>query len=125
MVEFVASSHQDSSQDSSFDLPDEGHTALADAKPKLKRPRQYGVWLHNDDYTTMEFVVEILRLYFHLSEEQSVQIMMKVHREGKGLAGVYSFEVAETKVVQVEQRAQQNGYPLKCSLEPVDAPEQE
>ena len=77
--------------------------------------------MHNDDYTTMEFVVEILKRYFHLSEEASYQVMMKVHQEGKGLAGVYSFEVAETKMVQVHEEAERRGFPLRCTIEPVES----
>lgn len=82
-----------------------------------KQPSRYAVVLHNDDYTTMEFVVEILRKLFHKTEDEAMNIMLRIHREGKGVAGVYSYEIAETKAVQVDQLARARGFPLKCTLE--------
>lgn len=84
---------------------------------KLKKPQMYKVLLHNDDYTTMEFVVYVLQSIFHRSEADAVQIMLHVHRNGVGVAGVYTHEVAETRVQQVETLAKQSEYPLRCSLE--------
>jgi ATP-dependent Clp protease adaptor protein ClpS len=93
--------------------------AVQNARPKLKRPRKYAVLLLNDDYTTMEFVLEVLQKYFHLSEPESHQVMMKVHEQGKGTAGIYSLEIAETKVEQVHEAARTQGFPLRCAMEPL------
>jgi ATP-dependent Clp protease adaptor protein ClpS len=86
-------------------------------KPKLKKPKLYKVLLHNDDYTTMEFVVFVLISIFHRSETDAVQIMLHVHKNGIGVAGVYTYEVAETRVAQVEALARRHEFPLRCSLE--------
>jgi ATP-dependent Clp protease adaptor protein ClpS len=99
------------------DFGDAG-VAVQEGRPKLKEPRKFVVLLHNDDYTTMEFVVEVLTTYFHKTEAQAHQIMLKVHQEGQGAAGVYSFEIAETKAAQVMDAARSRGFPLKCSVEP-------
>jgi ATP-dependent Clp protease adaptor protein ClpS len=90
-----------------------------EAKPRLKQPPQYAVLLHNDDYTTFEFVVEVLRKFFHKTEQEAAQITLKVHHEGKGLAGIFSHEIAETKVAQVTEHAQAAGYPLRCTAEEI------
>ncbi len=82
----------------------------------LKEPRRYQVLLHNDDYTTMEFVVAVLVDIFHKNEEQATAIMLSVHKKGIGVAGVYPREVAETKIVLVRERAARAGFPLRCSL---------
>jgi ATP-dependent Clp protease adaptor protein ClpS len=87
-------------------------------RPKTEEPKLYQVLLHNDDYTTMEFVVEILESVFAKSPAEAYRIMIHVHTRGTGIAGVYPFEVAETKVVMVEERAQEAGHPLRCSIEP-------
>ena len=113
--------HRESHAGQNSDFEEEGQTAVLESQPKPKRPRKYGVWMHNDDYTTMEFVVEVLKRHFHLSEEESYQVMMKVHQEGKGLAGLYSFDVAETKMTQVHDEAEQRGFPLRCTIEPVES----
>jgi ATP-dependent Clp protease adaptor protein ClpS len=84
---------------------------------KLKKPKMYKVLLHNDDYTTMEFVVFILQGIFHRSEAEAVQIMLHVHKNGLGVAGVYSYEIAETRIAQVETLARQHEFPLRCSME--------
>jgi ATP-dependent Clp protease adaptor protein ClpS len=85
---------------------------------EVKRPPLFKVFLHNDDYTTMEFVVFILRSIFHHSDESAFRIMMHVHTRGLGVAGLYPFETAEAKVSQVHALAEENEYPLRCSLEP-------
>ena len=85
-----------------------------DARP----PRRYRVLLHNDDYTTMEFVVMILTDVFHHTEEEATRIMLSVHYKDVGVAGVYSYEVAETKVRKVTRLARAGQFPLKCSMEP-------
>ena len=76
---------------------------VEEGRPKLKEPSKYAVLLLNDDYTTMEFVVDVLHRFFRKSPQEATQIMMRVHQEGKGLAGVYVFEIAETKVAQVHE----------------------
>jgi ATP-dependent Clp protease adaptor protein ClpS len=83
----------------------------------LKKPKMYKVLLHNDDYTTMEFVIFILQGIFHRSEADAVQIMLHVHKNGIGVAGVYSYEIAETRIAQVETLARQHEFPLRCSME--------
>jgi ATP-dependent Clp protease adaptor protein ClpS len=93
---------------------------VTETKPekKLKKPILYKVLLHNDNYTTREFVVAVLKEVFHKSETDAVQIMLHVHYNGIGVAGVYTFEVAETKVKIVEAAARDNGFPLRLSMEP-------
>ncbi len=86
---------------------------------ELKEPRKFRVILHNDDYTSMEFVVAVLMKVFRKTEEQATEIMLKVHNEGYGVCGVYTAEVAETRVEIVHQLAKQAGYPLKCTIEEV------
>lgn len=86
-------------------------------KTRLKKPRMYKVLLHNDDYTTMEFVVFVLRDVFHHSEADAMQIMLHVHKHGIGVAGVYTREIAETRIAQVEALARKHEYPLRCSMD--------
>lgn len=86
-------------------------------KPKTKKPSMYKVLMLNDDYTPMEFVVYALERFFHMSREQATQIMLHVHQRGVGICGVFSYEVAETKVTQVMDFARQNQHPLQCTLE--------
>ncbi len=90
---------------------------VVETEKKLKRPSLFKVLLHNDDYTTREFVVQILEYVFNKDNTEAVQIMLYVHRKGIGVAGVYPYEVAETKVKTVEGLARQYEYPLKCSIE--------
>lgn len=85
---------------------------------KVVPPRLYKVLLHNDDYTPMDFVVFVLVAVFHRSDPDAAQIMLSVHRKGIGLAGVYPFAAAETKVAKVTQLARADGHPLKCTMEP-------
>jgi ATP-dependent Clp protease adaptor protein ClpS len=84
---------------------------------KLKKPTLYKVLLHNDDYTTMEFVVYVLQRVFSRSETEAVQIMLHVHRNGIGVAGVYPYEFAETRIAQVESLAREHEFPLRCTME--------
>lgn len=90
---------------------------VVETEKKLERPSLFKVLLHNDDYTTKEFVVQILEYVFHKDNTEAVQIMLHVHRTGIGVAGVYTYEVAETKVKTVEGLARQYEFPLKCSIE--------
>ena len=90
---------------------------LEKTRPATKPPDLYKVILHNDDYTTMEFVVEVLEQIFHKSPAEAFRIMMHVHTQGRGLCGAYPYEVAETKVDTVHDRARHRGFPLRASLE--------
>ena len=83
----------------------------------VKTPRRYKVLLHNDDYTTMEFVVQILVQVFRKSETEATQIMLHVHTKGSGVCGVYTYDLAQTKVHQVTQLARKSEMPLKCTME--------
>lgn len=85
---------------------------------KLKRPRMYKVLLHNDDYSTMEFVIYVLQKFFGKSKAESTSIMLEIHNNGVGLCGVYTFEIAESKVHKVVSYAREAGYPLRCTHEP-------
>ena len=85
---------------------------------KIKKPRLYKVILVNDDFTTMEFVIEILIEVFHKSFEMAQKIMLEIHHRGFGICGTYSYEIAETKVLKVLRMAKENEYPLQCKLEP-------
>ncbi len=84
---------------------------------ELDHPKKYKVYLLNDDYTTMDFVVDILMRIFHKSYEEAERIMLEIHKKDKGLCGVYTYEIAETKVAQVHKRARDNGFPLKAYME--------
>ena len=86
-------------------------------RPKTKKPSLYKVLMLNDDYTPMEFVVHVLERFFNKSREEATQIMLHVHRRGVGICGVFTYEVAETKVTQVIAFARQNQHPLQCTLE--------
>lgn len=88
-----------------------------DENIELKYPKKYKVYLLNDDYTSMEFVIDILMSIFHKSYEQAQDIMLEVHKKERGLCGVYSYEIAETKVTQVIQKAKENDFPLKATME--------
>ncbi|MBR9829694.1 MAG: ATP-dependent Clp protease adapter ClpS [Oceanospirillales bacterium] len=91
----------------------------AEVKPKLKRPPMYRVVLMNDDYTPMDFVIEVLMIFFGMDQEKATQVMLAVHTQGKGVCGVYTRDVAETKAAQVNQYARENKHPLLCEVETV------
>ncbi len=91
--------------------------AVEEAQPKVKRPPLYRVVLLNDDFTPMEFVVDILETIFGMERSRATQVMLEVHTKGKGICGVYNFEIAETKVAQVMGIAQQHLHPLLCEME--------
>lgn len=96
---------------------DDHGTTLQEDRPKLKRPPLYRVILLNDDYTPMEFVVQVLQKVFGMDRSTATRIMLEVHTKGKGVCGVYTFEIAETKVAQVTGMAQQHQHPLLCTME--------
>ncbi len=102
-------------------MQEDGGVATAEeTRTRLKRPNRYKVLLHNDDYTTMEFVVYVLQSVFHLNEADAMTIMLKVHKEGVAVAGVFTYEVAETKVAKVIALAREAQFPLMCTMEPED-----
>lgn len=92
-------------------------TAVEETRPRLKRPPLYRVVLLNDDYTPMDFVVQILQKIFGMDRSTATRIMLQVHTSGKGVCGVYTYEIAETKVAQVTGLAQQHQHPLLCTME--------
>ncbi|MCU0736493.1 MAG: ATP-dependent Clp protease adapter ClpS [Methylotetracoccus sp.] len=101
-------------------LPDHGTgdgLVVQESKPKVKRPPLYKVILLNDDFTPMEFVVEVLMNFFGMTEEKATQIMLHVHTRGIGVCGVYTRDVAETKVKQVSDYSRQHQHPLLCTME--------
>ena len=97
--------------------PDSMEDVEEQIEEDLEEPPLYRVLLHNDDYTTMQFVVEVLVVVFNKSMHEATRIMLNVHQKGVGVCGVYPLEIAETKVNTVESLARENGFPLKCSME--------
>ncbi|TGD75364.1 ATP-dependent Clp protease adapter ClpS [Mangrovimicrobium sediminis] len=95
----------------------EGDTALKESRPELKRPPLYKVVLINDDYTPMEFVVEVLEIFFRMNREQATHVMLTVHTQGKGVCGIFTRDIAETKAAQVNQYAREHEHPLLCEIE--------
>ena len=96
----------------------QGQTGLATkTRAKPKKPSQFKVLLLNDDYTPMEFVVMVLKRFFHMDLEQATRVMLHVHQKGVGVCGIFPYEIAETKVNQVMDFARQNQHPLQCTLE--------
>ena len=99
------------------DEPERGVALRTKDEKKVTRPRMYRVLIHNDDYTPMDFVVRLLQTVFHHGEAKATQIMLHVHTRGKGVCGVFTFEIAETKVTQVLDFARKNQHPLQCTME--------
>ena len=97
---------------------DEQGDVQTKSREKTKKPRKYKVLIHNDDYTTMEFVVWVLKSVFHHSPAQATRVMLHVHRTGIGVAGIYTRDIAETRVEQVLKLAREAGHPLQCTMEP-------
>lgn len=108
------SNHQDNDNEQQGDL------ALETAKPALKKPSMYAVIMFNDDYTPMEFVVEVLQGYFAKTLEQATQIMLTVHTKGKAVCAIYTHDIAETKAAMVNQYARDNQHPLVCEIAPTE-----
>jgi ATP-dependent Clp protease adaptor protein ClpS len=111
------SSHWRLSSEDHDDGGGDGGLALEEAKPQLKKPPLYKVILLNDDYTPMEFVVEVLESFFKMNREQATQVMLTVHTQGKGVCGIYTRDIAETKAAQVNQYARDHQHPLLCEIE--------
>ncbi|BBB26291.1 ATP-dependent Clp protease adaptor protein ClpS [Amphritea japonica ATCC BAA-1530] len=101
------------------EFADDHNTGLVteEAKPELKRPSMYRVVLMNDDYTPMDFVVEVLMGFFAMNQEKATQVMLAVHTKGKGVCGVFTLDIAETKATQVNQYARECNHPLLCEVE--------
>ncbi len=108
------------SKESDADSIGDGSVIVQEEKPALRRPPMYKVVLLNDDYTPMEFVVEILERFFSMDREKATRVMLAVHTQGKGVCGVYSRDIAETKAAQVNQYSRQNEHPLLCEIEAFD-----
>ncbi len=99
------------------DSHEERGVALEEVRPEVKKPPLYKVVLLNDDFTPMDFVVDVLKIFFNMGHDRATQIMLHVHTRGKGVCGVFTFEIAETKVAQVNEFSRQNEHPLKCTME--------
>ncbi len=112
----AASSNAMSQEQPSPSDPDRG-LVVEPAKPALKQPPLYKVVLLNDDYTPMEFVVRILENFFSMNREKATQVMLHVHTRGRGVCGVYTHDIAETKVAQVNEFSRRHQHPLLCTLE--------
>ncbi len=108
------------SQDRPEEQDGDGNLAVLEAKPKLRRPPLYKVMMLNDDYTPMDFVVEILEVFFAMSREKATHVMLTVHIQGKAVCGVYTRDIAETKAAQVNQYAREHQHPLLCEIEAVE-----
>ena len=93
------------------------HGVVEKTRQQVKPPSMYKVILHNDDYTPMDFVIDVLTRFFNMQYEQATEVMLKVHYEGKGVCGVFTAEIAETKVQQVMQYAKEHQHPLLCTME--------
>lgn len=111
--------HAPSMQDSVLSGGDDGNQTglLTATRPKTARPAMYRVLLLNDDYTPMEFVIHVLERFFHKNRDEATQIMLHVHQKGIGVCGVFTYEVAETKVTQVVDFARRHQHPLQCTME--------
>lgn len=96
----------------------ERKTVASETLPALKEPKKYKVILLNDDYTPMEFVIGVLKQFFHFNEELATQVMLQVHILGRGVCGVFTRDIAETKVALVNDHARSNQHPLLCTMEP-------
>lgn len=113
-LQLTLNSAQDEGED------DSGHgtgVAVKESKPALKRPSMYKVVLLNDDYTPMDFVVDVLESFFSMNREQAVKVMLQVHNQGKGVCGIFTRDIAETKAAQVNQYARESQHPLLCEIE--------
>ena len=97
-----------------------GDLLVEEAPPKVKKPKMYKVVMINDDYTPMEFVVHVLEVFFAMNRQQATKVMLEVHTKGKGVCGIFSYDLAETKATQVVDYARSNEHPLICTVETDD-----
>ncbi len=109
-----------SSESGPDEFEQDGDLLVEPAKPKLRRPPMYKVVMLNDDYTPMEFVVEVLEQFFSMNREQATRVMLRVHTEGRAVCGTYTRDIAETKAAQVNQYAKECQHPLLCEIEASD-----
>ncbi len=105
------------SNNDDWDTDYDSGLAVEEVKPKLKPPKQYKVIVVNDDFTPMEFVVQVLTMFFSMDDAKATRVMMAVHTKGKGICGIFSHEIAETKVDQVNEFSRINQHPLMCTME--------
>jgi ATP-dependent Clp protease adaptor protein ClpS len=105
------------SKEQDQDWHDDSQVVVAPSKPELKQPPKYRVLMLNDDYTPMDFVIEVLEILFSMATDNATRTMMQVHAEGQAACGIYTFEIAEAKVEQANSYAQSHGHPLQCTLE--------
>lgn len=125
--EFVGLSLQEQRcvrSDDEYDGDDDMGTATQEAPPELKKPSLYKVVMLNDDYTPMEFVVEVLEMFFGMNRERATQVMLTVHTEGRATCGIYTRDIAETRAAQVNQFAKDNEHPLVCEIEATEGDEE-
>tara|TARA_B100000989_G_scaffold118551_1_gene87305 strand:- start:3073 stop:3447 length:375 start_codon:yes stop_codon:yes gene_type:complete len=106
-----------SDENKNDDFKNKFSSVVLEEKPKLKKPPLYKVIMLNDDYTPMEFVIEMLQTYFSKSQEQATEIMLHIHQKGIGICGLYTYEIAESKATQVLDKARKNQHPLQIKLE--------
>lgn len=104
---------------SAYETRKELEVVVQEAKPQLKQPTLYQVIMHNDDFTPMEFVVEVLEIFFSMDRMKATKVMYEVHMSGRAICGLFSKDVAETKIDQVMEYARRHQHPLMCSLEAV------
>jgi len=119
MINYMTRNHTviNSSSDDDWDHDYDSGLAVEEEKPKLQPPKQYKVVVMNDDYTPMEFVVQVLTMFFAMDQAKATRVMMSVHTKGKGICGTFSHEIAETKVDQVNEFSRMNQHPLMCNME--------
>ena len=117
LLKVINNSEDDPDNDSDYDSDHDSGLMVQESRPDVAEPKRYMVILINDDFTPMEFVVLILREFFNLDEEAATRIMLNVHTKGKGVCGIYSKDIAETKVVMVNEFAKENEHPLLCTME--------
>ena len=122
---FLSEITLNSDEENNDDFKNKFSSIVLEEKPKLKKPPLYKVIMLNDDYTPMEFVVEIIEEFFYKTRDVATRIMLKVHTEGKGICGVFTQDVAETKAALVNQHAQDSKHPLMCQVEPIEDNEED
>ena len=114
---FLSEITLNSDEENNDDFKNKFSSIVLEEKPKLKKPPLYKVIMINDDYTPMEFVIEMLQTYFSKSQEQATEIMLHIHQKGIGICGLYTYEIAESKATQVLDKARKNQHPLQIKLE--------